>query len=270
MVMQILPDMIPLTQVKQAGRRLFQKKPVRRVVKEVADTARFMWEKGWAERNAGNISVNVTGLVSAGELQKLPSFPFLPMPRAFPSLERKVLLVTTTGSRMRDLAENPEDNLCFIYISENGSAYHIVAVTDDITGVKPTSELLTHLAIHQMLIHKKRPELAVVHAHVTELIALSHLPALKSEEAINNLLWEMHPETKMFLPGGAGFVPFGVPGSESLAQSTVKAFESHQAVIWEKHGGMAIAQSVPEAFDTLDILAKAAKIWFLVKGAMGV
>jgi rhamnulose-1-phosphate aldolase len=269
MVMQILPEMLPLTQVKQAGRRLFQKKPIRKVVKEMTDTASHLWEKGWAERNAGNISVNVTGLVPAGELQKLPSFPFLPMPRPFPSLEKKVFLVTLTGSRMRDLAENPEENLCFIYISENGSAYHIVAASDVTEGIRPTSELLTHLAIHQMLIHTKRPELAVVHAHVTELIALSHIPGLNSEEAVNNLLWGMHPETKMFVPDGAGYVPFEVPGSETLARSTVKAFESHQAVIWEKHGCMAIAESVPDAFDTLDILAKAARIWFLVKGATG-
>jgi rhamnulose-1-phosphate aldolase len=170
---------------------------------------------------------------------------------------------------MRDLAENPEENLCFIYISENGSAYHIVAASDVTEGIRPTSELLTHLAIHQMLIHTKRPELAVVHAHVTELIALSHIPGLNSEEAVNNLLWGMHPETKMFVPDGAGYVPFEVPGSETLARSTVKAFESHQAVIWEKHGCMAIAESVPDAFDTLDILAKAARIWFLVKGATG-
>ena len=269
MGIQILPEMIPLNQVKQAGRRLFQKKAIRRVVRDVSDTARYIWEKGWAERNAGNITFNVTALVPAGELQKLPSFPFLPMPRPFPSLEKKVFLVTTTGSRMRDLAENPEENLCFIYISENGSAYHIVAAAEDITGIKPTSELLTHLAIHQMLIHRKRSEIAVVHAHVTELIALSHIPGLNSEEAINSLLWSMHPETKMFVPDGAGYVPFEAPGSETLARKTVRAFESHQAVIWEKHGCMAVGETVPEAFDTLDILAKAAGIWFMVRGAGG-
>jgi rhamnulose-1-phosphate aldolase len=265
--MQIIPEVINLTQVRQAGRRLFQKKPVRKVVKEVADTARLLWNKGWAERNAGNISVNVTGLVSAGELSKLPSFPFLPMQRPFPSLEKKVFLVTTTGSRMRDLAENPEENLCFIYISENGSAYHIVAAGEDITGIKPTSELLTHLSIHQMLLQRKRPETVLVHAHVTELIALTHLSTMKSEETINDLLWSMHPETKLFVPDGAGFVPLAVPGSEELAKATTRAFESHRAVIWENHGCIAAGESVADTFDTLDLLAKAAQIWFMVRSA---
>jgi rhamnulose-1-phosphate aldolase len=267
MVMQIIPEVISLAQVRQAGRRLFQKKPVRKVVKEVADTARLLWDKGWAERNAGNISVNITGLVPQAELSKLPSFPFLPMQKPFPSLEKKVFLVTTTGSRMRDLAENPEENLCFIYVSENGSAYHIVAAGEDISGIKPTSELLTHLSIHQMFVQKKRPETVLVHAHVTELIALSHLQSMKSEEAINNLLWSMHPETKLFVPDGAGFIPFAIPGSEELAKATTRSFESHRAVIWENHGCMAASESVPDAFDTLDLLAKAAGIWFMTEGS---
>ena len=265
--MQIIPEVINLAQVRQAGQRLFQRKPIRKVVKEIADTARILWNKGWAERNAGNISVNVTGLVPASDLQKLPSFPFLPMQKPFPTLERKVFLVTTTGSRMRDLAENPEENLCFIYISENGSAYHIVAAGDDISGIKPTSELLTHLSIHQMIAQKKRTEVALLHAHVTELIALTHLQEMKSEEALNNLFFSMHPETKMFVPDGAGFVPVAVPGSEKLAQETTRRFETHRAVIWENHGCMAAGESVADAFDTIDLLAKAAEIWFMVEGA---
>jgi len=266
MVMQIIPEVINLTQVRQAGRRLFQRKPVRSVVKEITETAKHLWDKGWAERNAGNISVNVTSLVPASELTKLPSFPFLPMQRPFPALEKKVFLFTTSGSRMRDLAENPEENLCFIYISENGSAYHIVAAGEDISGIKPTSELITHLSIHQMFAHRKRPETAVLHAHVTELIAFTHLPEMKSEEAINSTLFSMHPETKLFIPDGAGFVPFAVPGSEELARETTRRFESRRAVIWENHGCMAASESVADAFDTIDLLAKAAGIYFLVKG----
>ena len=265
----IIPDVMTFTQVKQAGQRLFQKKQIRKIVEEMAGTAKTMWEKGWAERSAGNMSVNVTGAVPINELSKLASFPFFPLPKSFPNLANSVFLVTTSGSRMRDMAENPVDNLCFIYISENGSAYHIVAVTDDIKELRPTSELLTHLGIHKILVAKKRPEKAVVHAHVTELIALSHIPSMKSEESINNVLLGMHPEVGMFVPGGAGFVPFETPGSETLAQSTVTAFESRTAVIWEKHGCLAAGETVSDAFDTMDILAKAAGIWFLVKAGEG-
>src|SRR5512138_1404038 len=105
--MQIIPEVIPITQLKQAGIRLFQKKAVQGVVEEIAVAAQSFWERGWAEKNAGNISVNVTGLVSQSVLSKLPSFPFLPLPKAFAALEKNVFLVTITRSRMRDLAKNP-------------------------------------------------------------------------------------------------------------------------------------------------------------------
>src|SRR4030042_214089 len=39
------------------------------LVAGVQETAQYLWEKGWAERNAGNISVNVTEQVGdAGDL----------------------------------------------------------------------------------------------------------------------------------------------------------------------------------------------------------
>ena len=37
------------------------------VVGQVAETAGYLWQKGWAERNGGNITVNVTGY--AGDQQ---------------------------------------------------------------------------------------------------------------------------------------------------------------------------------------------------------
>ena len=33
------------------------------ILEEVSDTATLLWQKGWAERNGGNISINVTGMV---------------------------------------------------------------------------------------------------------------------------------------------------------------------------------------------------------------
>ena len=33
------------------------------VVEQIAEVAGYLWEKGWAERNGGNITVNVTEFV---------------------------------------------------------------------------------------------------------------------------------------------------------------------------------------------------------------
>ena len=75
----------------------------------------------------------------------------------------------------------------------------------------------------------------------------------------------MHPETILFVPDGVGFVPYTLPGTDNIALATLKCLEHHKAVLWEKHGCMAIGNNLAEAFDILDILAKAAKIYFLCR-----
>lgn len=254
-----------LAQQKPAGERLFEKKFIRKILEEISSVAGYLWERGWAERNAGNLSVNISGLVSHGELSKLPSYPFLPLSRSYPSLSGKVFLITGAGTRMRDVAKHCMENVRIIYISENGSAYHIISASDDPGTLKPTSELATHLAIHQMLIQRNRPEKAILHTHATEIVALTQIRGMNSEASLNRLFHTMHPETAMYLPDGCGFIPYTLAGTESLAQATVRNFENHKVVIWEKHGCMSIGESVPDALDNIDIVVKPAKIWFMVK-----
>ena len=42
------------------------------VIDQVAEVAGYLWQKGWAERNGGNITVNVTDLVD-DEIKALPA-----------------------------------------------------------------------------------------------------------------------------------------------------------------------------------------------------
>ena len=42
-----------------------------RRVEEVAEVAGYLWQKGWAERNGGNITVNVTECID-DEIRALP------------------------------------------------------------------------------------------------------------------------------------------------------------------------------------------------------
>lgn len=73
-----------------------------RRIAEVAEVAGYLWERGWAERNGGNISVNVTELCAEtpGELPALDG-PFrLPKGRSRTSAGG-CFLVTGTGRRMR-------------------------------------------------------------------------------------------------------------------------------------------------------------------------
>ncbi len=72
---------------------------------------------------------------------------------------------------------------------------------------------------------------------------------------------------KIIIRKGVGLVPYCVPGSEELAQTTIKALEKHDVVLWEKHGCLAIGTDMLETFDRVDILNKAARIFFTCKNA---
>ena len=43
-----------------------------REVEKVAEVAAYLWQKGWAERNGGNITINITELVD-DEIRKMPA-----------------------------------------------------------------------------------------------------------------------------------------------------------------------------------------------------
>lgn len=244
---------------------IFQKKELKPVFVQIASIAQYLWDRGWAERNAGNFSINITGFFADKELDRLSTYPFFPLSKRYPNLARTLFLFSGTGTRMRDMAKNPVENVCFVYISKSGSAYHIIDGSPDGTSARPTSELPAHLAIQQQLLQKKAVEKVVLHAHVTELIALTQLAPYITEDAINLLLFGMHPETLLFLPDGVGFIPYALSGTENIAAATLKGFEKHKVVLWEKHGCLALGRSLSEAFDNIDIIAKSAKIYFLAK-----
>jgi rhamnulose-1-phosphate aldolase len=168
---------------------------------------------------------------------------------------------------MRDLARKPEENICFIRINETGNEYQQYCSGQADPNLQPTSELPTHLAVHDMFVKKNRDSRVVLHTHAIEIIALTQNHQFKSKESLNRILWGMHPETVLFMPEGVGFLPFNLPGTEKIAQATRKEFERHQAVIWEKHGVLSTGKNVIEAFDTIDILMKSAKIWFKCRNA---
>lgn len=93
-----------------------------RVLASLAETAGLLWEKGWAERNAGNLSYDVSDVVPP---QEASSPEAIRLPGAFPELGGCRLLVTAAGSRMRDLAGEPETGCGVVAVSADGSSYGI-------------------------------------------------------------------------------------------------------------------------------------------------
>jgi rhamnulose-1-phosphate aldolase len=108
---------------------------------------------------------------------------------------------------------------------------------------------------------------AIVHTHPHEVVALSHIKELKDESKLNDILLRMHTETAFFIPKGMGFIPFEVPGSQQMADATLKKLKKFDVVLWEKHGCMAIGDNVNQAFDRVDLMAKAANIYLTCRSA---
>lgn len=245
-----------------------QNKKIKKIITEVAEVARYLWKNGWAERNAGNISVNLTHFIDGNNSEDENKYPTFELPEQYPELVNKYFLVTGTGKRMRDLAQSPLKNALIIKIIDHGRSYEMHTVHKrNAAGFMPTSELPTHLSIHQQIALRGSGEKVIIHTHANELVALTQSPEIKSKKQINNIIWGMHPEAMVFIPKGVGFVPYTIPGSIDIAKLTLEEFKTNNIILWEKHGVFAIGDDVLDTFDNIEIVSKSAKIWFMCKQA---
>lgn len=224
---------------------------------KVAEVAQYLWQKGWAERNGGNITVNITQYVD-DELKALKAISQpLPIGMTLPNLKGCWFYCKGTNKRMRDLARKPMENGSVIRILDDCASYEIVADNP----VKPTSELPSHLLLHDYLIASGSSYKACLHTHPIELVAMSHNDKFLKKDVLTKLLWSMIPETLAFAPLGLGIVPYRMPGSVELAQATLDQIKDYDVVLWEKHGVTAVGLDIMDAFDQVDVLNKSACIY---------
>ena len=233
------------------------------VLAGAASVAQLLWERGWAERNAGNLSCDVTAIVPAGLADKAP---LTPLGAAYPEWSGRCLLVTAAGARMRDVAHEPDVWCGVLRLSGDGAAYRTVWGGDGAVFT-PTSELPSHFAIHAALRRRGAPPRAVVHTHPTELLALSLEPGSGDEGRFNRLLWSLHPEMVVVVPSGVAVVPYVMPGTVEQGTAAGRAMETHDVALWRKHGAVAVGEDFGSAFDLLDTVNKAARLYLLCRSA---
>jgi rhamnulose-1-phosphate aldolase len=232
-----------------------------REVNSVAEVAGYLWQKGWAERNGGNITVNVTGYVD-DEIRRMPPISEArPIGETLPHLKGCYFYCKGTNKRMRDLARRPMENGSVIRILDDCASYVIIADHP----VAPTSELPSHLGVHNYLIGTGSPFKAAVHTHPIELVAMTHSPKFLEKDVATRVLWSMIPETKAFCPRGLGIIPYELPSSVQLGRATIKELEDYDVVMWEKHGVFAVDCDAMQAFDQIDVLNKSALIYIAAK-----
>ena len=62
-------------------------------IDQIAEVSGYLWEKGWAARNAGNVSLNVTQLVP-DSIRKLTGYPKISLKSIPEELAGQYFLVT--------------------------------------------------------------------------------------------------------------------------------------------------------------------------------
>jgi rhamnulose-1-phosphate aldolase len=236
--------------------------------REISEIAHYLWERGWAERNAGNFSINLTGEVQF-DLNRIAVLPVYSFKKTFHNLKNNFILVSASGSRMREISKESLKYCLILLISKTGNEYRYFNLSGDgkilSPDLQPTSEIQTHIAYQNLLREINSDDKAVLHSHPTEIIALTHLKKYTGEKKLNKLLFKMHPEIKMFIPEGVGLVSLITPGTKEIAEATLESAKTHKVVIWEKHGCFSSGKSLSDAFDLTDIVSKCAKIFFLTK-----
>lgn len=234
---------------------------LKRQIDSVAEVAGYLWQKGWAERNGGNITINITEYVDDEIRAIKPISGKISIGKTLPNLKGTYFFCKGTNRRMRDLARCPMENGSVIRILDDCAGYEIIADN----AVAPTSELPSHLAMHNYKIGSGSDYKAALHTHPIDLIAMTHNPKFLEKDKLTYLLWSMIPETRAFCPRGLGIVPYKMPSSIELAEATVEELKDYDVVMWEKHGVCAVGKDIMDAFDMVDTLSKSAQIYLTAK-----
>ncbi|MBT1248415.1 MULTISPECIES: class II aldolase/adducin family protein [unclassified Thermosipho (in: thermotogales)] len=145
----------------------------------------------------------------------------------------------------------------YVYITPSGIPYdklkeEMISVVDFngslIDGLKPSSELPTHLEIY-----KNRKDVnAIVHTHpvfsTTVSVVSSEIPPL-----IEDAVMILGPEIKVS--------EYALPGSIELAKNVVDALSDNNAVILKNHGLITVGFDIDEALTASLVCEKTAEIY---------
>ncbi|MBV1840549.1 rhamnulose-1-phosphate aldolase [Photobacterium ganghwense] len=232
---------------------------------KVSEVADYLWQREWAERNGGNISVLLTDIF--GELpDDLNSYPYQTLAMigddTFPRHSAgHIFFVKGTGERIREL-RRPDLAGCILRIDDEAKGYHLLWGGGNRCDFAPTSEFISHVEIIMAKRHSGSDDRCVVHTHPLELIVLSHHPDYAhSDTAYTHACWQMLPEVRAFVPRGIGIVPYCMPGSKTMADGTRDKLLQHDVAVWEKHGAVATGSDALTAFDYIDVANKGAKLF---------
>jgi rhamnulose-1-phosphate aldolase len=206
---------------------------------DIALVASELVRRGWAEANAGNISVRLGAGPGVSEL-----------------------IVKKAGFRMRDLARDPLAGLCLLEFGPGDRSY---VVTPE--GAQPSSELPAHISSHDVLDRFRHHDRVVLHTHPTALISLANV--YPDPKKLLSVLLRVHTEAPILLQEKTTAIKFLPPGSSALGRWTAQALERFSGVIWPYHGMLATGPDAVSCLDLIEVADKMAQVALGIGARLG-
>lgn len=226
---------------------------------DFSEVCEWLAFKGWSEAEGGNISLRIDAENVPDILKKSDSDP-VPLPLTVAALAGQYLLITGSGTRSRDIALAPEEGVGLYKIADDGKSYQWI-----IGNNKPTSEMPSHCAIQNEFMLSRPDYRAVVHTHPVKLISLTHIPEFHDPKVLSDCVLGLQSEARIQLPEGIGHLPFQVPGSLELGILSAEEIKHRNVILWHMHGALSVGTSLSHAFDQLEVVEKAADIFWTLK-----
>jgi rhamnulose-1-phosphate aldolase len=214
------------------------------------------------EAAAGNISVYIGWPIEPRRW--FPLVETIPLPQPVPELAGRILIVTGSGRRLREIIHDPAANLACLAIEKEGRTARLYTSPRRLF-TNLTSEFNSHLAVHYDQVTSTRTNFhALIHAQPPHLTYLSHIPRYQDADYLNHHILRWEPESIINFPEGVGHVPFCVPGSQEMMEGTLKELQTHRLVVWGKHGVMARSDiSVKRAADRIEYAETGARYEYM-------
>lgn len=232
-------------------------------VEEMLEAARLMSYRGWAERNAGNMSCIIPGPDAAKYFDPDQVKGAFKLDLNIKELSGMLFLITATGSYFRKLKIDPAKGLGVVRVSLDGNRLELLWGFEN--GAAPTSEMRMHFMGHIVRLKKDPNHKVILHTHATNTIVMSINGAL-DEKAFTRALWRMHSECVVVFPEGVGLVPWMVPGTQEISAATAQKLEDFRLIIWPLHGIIGTGSSIDEAMGLIETVEKTAEIYIKSMG----
>lgn len=144
-----------------------------------------------------------------------------------------------------------------VYITPSGIPYNMLNEDDisvvkkdgtHISGLKPSSELPTHLEIYKV----RNDVNAIIHTHPIFATTIS---------LVANFIPPLVEDAVMILGPKINVAEYALPGTLELALKVIKALGDNHAVILKNHGLITVGEDIEEALTASLICEKTAEIF---------